>query len=37
MDIPDRRYYGILFVELGVALGVFGVLTSIFDSLTKEK
>jgi len=37
MDIPDRRYYGILIVELGVALGVFGVMTSIFDSLTKEK
>jgi multicomponent Na+:H+ antiporter subunit B len=34
---PDRRYYGILFVEIGVALGVFGVLLSIFDSLTKEK
>jgi multicomponent Na+:H+ antiporter subunit B len=34
---PERRYYGILFVEIGVALGVFGVLLSIFDSLTKEK
>ncbi len=33
----DRRYYGILCVEIGVALGVFGVLLSIFDSLTKEK
>ncbi len=34
---PEKRYYGILFVEIGVALGVFGVLLSIFDSLTKEK
>jgi multicomponent Na+:H+ antiporter subunit B len=34
---PERHYYGILFVEIGVALGVFGVLLSIFDSLTKEK
>jgi multicomponent Na+:H+ antiporter subunit B len=37
MSLVDRRYYGILFVEIGVALGVFGVLLSIFDSLTKEK
>lgn len=34
---PERRYLGILFVEIGVALGVFGVLFSIFDSLTKEE
>ena len=34
---PDRRYYGILFIEIGLALGVIGVLLSIFDSLTKEK
>jgi multicomponent Na+:H+ antiporter subunit B len=34
---PERRYYGILSVEIGVCLGVFGVLLSIFDSLTKEK
>jgi multicomponent Na+:H+ antiporter subunit B len=33
----ERRYYGILFVDIGVAFGVFGVLLSIFDSLTKEK
>jgi multicomponent Na+:H+ antiporter subunit B len=33
----ERRYYGILFVEIGVALGVFGVLLSIFDTLTKEE
>jgi len=32
----ERQYLGILFVEVGVALGVFGVLLSIFDSLTKE-
>ncbi len=31
----ERRYLGILFVEIGVALGVFGVLLSIFDSLTQ--
>jgi multicomponent Na+:H+ antiporter subunit B len=37
LDSPERRYYGILAVEIGVALGVFGVLLSIFDSLTKEK
>ncbi|HSW56899.1 MAG TPA: MnhB domain-containing protein [Dehalococcoidales bacterium] len=33
----DRRYYGILFVEIGVAMCVFGTLLSIFDSLTREK
>lgn len=32
----ERRYYGILCVDIGVAFGVFGVLLSIFDSLTKE-
>ena len=32
----ERRYYGILFVDIGVAFAVFGVLLSIFDSLTKE-
>jgi multicomponent Na+:H+ antiporter subunit B len=37
MSPVDKRYYGILFVEIGVALGVFGTLLSIFDSLTKEK
>jgi multicomponent Na+:H+ antiporter subunit B len=36
--VPEaaRRYLGILFVELGVGLGVFGVMVSIFDSLSKE-
>jgi len=33
----ERRYLGILFVEIGVALGVFGVLFSIFDSLTERE
>ena len=37
MNDPERHYYGILFVEIGIALGVFGALTSIFDSLTREK
>jgi multicomponent Na+:H+ antiporter subunit B len=37
LEAADRRYYGILFVEIGVALGVFGVLLSIFDSLSREK
>ncbi len=37
LSVPDKRYYGILLVEIGVALGVFGVLLSIFDSLTREK
>jgi multicomponent Na+:H+ antiporter subunit B len=33
---PERRYYGIFFVDIGIALAVFGVLLSIFDSLAKE-
>ena len=33
---PERRYYGIFIVDIGIALGVFGVLLSIFDSLSKE-
>ena len=37
MSDPEKHYYGILFIEIGVALGVFGVLTSIFDCLTREK
>lgn len=37
LSTPEKRYYGILFVEVGVTLGVFGVLLSIFDSLTEEK
>jgi multicomponent Na+:H+ antiporter subunit B len=34
---PERRYYGIFSVDIGIALAVFGVLLSIFDSLSKEK
>jgi multicomponent Na+:H+ antiporter subunit B len=34
---PERRYYGILCVDIGIAFAVFGVLLSIFDSLSKEK
>jgi multicomponent Na+:H+ antiporter subunit B len=33
---PERRYLGILFVETGVALGVCGVMVSIFDNLSRE-
>jgi multicomponent Na+:H+ antiporter subunit B len=33
---PERRYYGIFSVDIGIALAVFGVLLSIFDSLSKE-
>lgn len=36
VSVEEKRYIGILLVEIGVALGVFGVLVSIFDSLTKE-
>ena len=32
----ELRYNGILFVEIGVALGVAGILLSIFDSLNTE-
>jgi multicomponent Na+:H+ antiporter subunit B len=37
VSIPERRYWGIFSVDIGIALGVFGVLLSIFDSLSKEK
>jgi multicomponent Na+:H+ antiporter subunit B len=37
VPIPERRYWGIFSVDIGIALGVFGVLLSIFDSLSKEK
>lgn len=37
ITVTEKHYLGILFVEIGVALGVFGVLLSIFDSLTKEE
>jgi multicomponent Na+:H+ antiporter subunit B len=34
---PEKRYWGIFSVDIGIALGVFGVLLSIFDSLSKDK
>jgi multicomponent Na+:H+ antiporter subunit B len=37
LPTPEVRYYGILCVDIGIALAVFGVLLSIFDSLSKEK
>ncbi len=33
MHEAELRYFGILFVEIGVALGVFGVMLTIFDYL----
>lgn len=33
MHEAELRYFGILFVEIGVALGVFGVMVTIFDYL----
>ncbi len=35
LSAADKRYLGILLVEVGVALGVFGVLVAIFDRLTE--
>jgi multicomponent Na+:H+ antiporter subunit B len=37
VPVPERRYWGIFSVDIGIALAVFGVLLSIFDSLSKEK
>ncbi len=34
---PERRYWGIFSVDIGIAMAVFGVLLSIFDSLSKEE
>lgn len=34
MEGPERRYWGILLVELGIGLGVWGALVAIFDELT---
>lgn len=34
---PVLRYYGILAVEIGVALAVWGTLVAIFDRLTEEE
>lgn len=32
-----RRYLGILFIEVGVFLGVFGIMLTIFDNLIEEE
>ena len=34
---PEMRYLGILVVEMGIALGVFGILLTIFDNLVGEQ
>lgn len=34
-DTPMLRYLGILGIEIGVALGVFGIMVTIFDSLVE--
>lgn len=34
---PDRRYIGILVVEIGVGLAVTGVMVSLFDSLASAE
>ena len=34
---PYLRYYGILIVEIGVALAVFGTMVVIFDNLIPER
>jgi len=33
----DHRYWGILFIEIGVFLGVAGIMVTIFDCLTAEQ
>ena len=35
-EAPMLRYYGILGIEVGVALGVCGIMVTIFDSLIGE-
>lgn len=35
-EAPMLRYYGIMGVEIGVALGVCGIMVTIFDSLIGE-
>ena len=37
MSEPSRRYYGILIVEIGITLGVFGAMVAIFDNLIEEQ
>lgn len=34
MDVPTRRYWGILIAEVGIGLAVWGALVAIFDALT---
>ena len=34
---PSLRYFGIMFVEIGIALGVFGGMVTIFDRLISEE
>ena len=36
MHEAELRYFGILFVEIGVAMGVYGVMITIFDYLTGD-
>ncbi len=36
MHEAELRYFGILIVEIGVALGVFGVMVTIFDYLVGD-
>lgn len=36
LEAPMLRYYGIMGIEMGVALGVCGIMVTIFDSLIAE-
>jgi len=36
MHAAELRYYGIMFVEIGVALGVFGTIVLLYDNLAGE-
>lgn len=35
MEAPDLRSFGILFIEIGVAIALIGTLTAIFDDLVE--
>lgn len=37
LEEPYRRYWGILVVELGIGVGVWGALVAIFDKLTGSR
>jgi len=37
LSAPFLRYFGILIVEIGITLGVFGAMVAIFDNLIKEQ